>query len=308
MAPATIRNKVFVSYSHLDEEWLKRLLVHLKPLERRGSVERWDDTRIVPGQKWKFEIKQAIDSAIVAVLLISADFLASDFIDKDEVPPLLSAAEQDGTVILPLIVSPCRFKETESLSQFQAVNPPSEPLIRMSKADQEQTLVNLTNRIAQVLDERSKSKATKNEPVEEEVTEESVFHPPKKSATRGDLRQCQFYISPFYHKTKLWRQLADVLVELRNPLQTEEAYLIPSGLANPHLRDARFLRGDDGKEWLQRKREATSRFIKQSTNRVMEGKWFTMKTKTGERTKVYSLEYDKFLNAALDDVGTDAQQ
>lgn len=84
----TMRTKVFVSYSHVDAEWLKRLQVHLKPLERQGLVERWDDTRIAAGQKWQTEIRNAIDSAAVAILLISADFLASDFIDRDELPPL----------------------------------------------------------------------------------------------------------------------------------------------------------------------------------------------------------------------------
>src|SRR5271170_5638040 len=107
MVKKTTRTKVFVSYSHADEVWLKRLQIHLKPLHRQGLVDLWDDTRIAPGQKWKFEIESAINSAAVAILLVSADFLASDFIDKDELPPLLAAAEDKGTMILPLIIGPC---------------------------------------------------------------------------------------------------------------------------------------------------------------------------------------------------------
>jgi hypothetical protein len=299
MAKKTMRTKVFVSYSHVDEEWLKRLQVHLKPLERQGLVERWDDTRIAAGQKWKGEIKNAIDSAAVAILLISADFLASDFIDKNELPPLLSAAEDEGTTILPLIVGHCRFSKTENLSQFQAVNPPSEPLIRMSKADQEQTFVSLADRVEQVLGEGAKTKARQEEPVEEEITEEGVFHPAKTSTTRGEIHECKFYISPFYRKTKLWDQLADVLVVLLESSLAEDVYLIPSGLTNPHLSDARFLRSEEGQEWLERKRQATVDFVKKFSNRLIEGGRFTIKTGTGERTKVYSLEYDKFLNATL---------
>src|SRR2546425_10101985 len=88
--------RVFVSYSHKDQRWLDRLHVHLKPLERQGLVELWDDTRIAAGTIWRSEIKQAIDTAQVAVLLISADFLASDFIAADELPPLLRRAESAG--------------------------------------------------------------------------------------------------------------------------------------------------------------------------------------------------------------------
>ncbi len=294
-----MRTKVFVSYSHLDQEWLKRLQVHLKPLERHGLVDRWDDTLIAAGQKWKGEIAKAIDSAAVAILLVSADFLASDFIDKDELPPLLNAAEGEGTVILPLIVSPCRFSETESLAQFQAVNPPSEPLIRMSKADQEQTFVSLAKRVDQLLKERAKTKPRQQEPIEAEIIEEAVFHPAKTSASRGELHKCTFFISPFYRKTKLWDQLADVLIVLHKSSLADDVYLIPSGMTNPHLSDARFLRTADGQEWLNKKRKATVDFIKRFNNRLIEGSRFTMKTETGEKTKVYSLEYDKFLNAAL---------
>jgi TIR domain len=138
------RKKVFVSYSHRDHEWLKRLQVHLRPLERRGLVEIWDDTKIRPGDEWRKEISVALDSAKVAILLISADFLASDFIAEDELPPLLAAAEKDGLLILPLILKASLFEETESLSKFQSVNPPSEPLINLLPGKQEECFVKLS--------------------------------------------------------------------------------------------------------------------------------------------------------------------
>src|SRR5689334_18953275 len=127
------RTKIFISYSHTDADWLVRLRVHLKPLERSLDIDIWDDTRIRPGSRWREEIQRIIALSRVAVLLVSADFLASDFIATDELPPLLKAAEEEGAIILPLILSPSRFQSISGLSQFQSVNPPSRPLINLSK-------------------------------------------------------------------------------------------------------------------------------------------------------------------------------
>jgi hypothetical protein len=60
----------------------------------------------------------------VALLLVSTDFLASDFIRKGELPPLLKAAENDGASILSLILKPCLFTMNKKLSKFQTINDP----------------------------------------------------------------------------------------------------------------------------------------------------------------------------------------
>lgn len=142
---------VFISYSHADRKWLQRLQVHVRPLERLGTITPWDDTRIKAGSHWREEIEKELDHARVAVLLVSADFLASEFITTNEVPRLLVAAESRGTLILPLIISPCRFEQTPSLSRFQAVNRPSQPLVGLRRAKQEEVFVALANRIESAL-------------------------------------------------------------------------------------------------------------------------------------------------------------
>ena len=145
------RTKVFISYSHEDIEWLKRLQTFLKPLEREGLFERWDDTRIKPGAKWREEIENALASAKVAVLLVSADFLASDFIVEAELPSLLVAAEAEGAVILPVIVRPCRFAKTLDLAQYQSVNPPDKPLSTLGEAEQEEYLFKVAEAIEEAV-------------------------------------------------------------------------------------------------------------------------------------------------------------
>jgi hypothetical protein len=142
-------SKVFISYSRSDEHWLKRLRAHLKPLEREYAIEIWDDCKNEGGDPWREGIRKAIDSAQVAVLLVSADFLASDFIASDELPPLLEAADQGRTVILPVILSPSRLPAT--LSKFQAVNDPLRPLSSLKKLKQDAVFVKLAERIESLL-------------------------------------------------------------------------------------------------------------------------------------------------------------
>lgn len=148
------RNLVFVSYSHADAKWLTGMRSHLKLLERHAGIEQWDDTKIKPGTQWREEIQSALQRAKVAVLLVSADFLTSDFIASNELPPLLNAAQEHGTLILALIVRPCRFETTE-LARFQAVNPPSKPLSALSPSRREEWYVKLSGLIEDALASRA---------------------------------------------------------------------------------------------------------------------------------------------------------
>lgn len=145
-----IRNKVFVSYSHLDNEYLTDIQRHFKPF--LNQIDFWDDTKIKPGQKWKEEISNAINETKVAILLVSTDFLGSDFIQSNEIPPLLKAAEEDGAVILIVILKPCLFEEFSELNQYQAMNPPSRTVLKMSYEEKEELYVNLVRQTKKILD------------------------------------------------------------------------------------------------------------------------------------------------------------
>jgi hypothetical protein len=143
-----VRTKVFVSYSHEDSKWLKMLQVFLAPLSRQGVIDLWDDTAIKPGAKWREEIAGAINEAKVGILLVSAYFMASEFIMSNELPPLLQAAENDGALILPVIISPCVMGE---LSEFQSVNSPSKPLVDLDRGDRDRVWVKVVTAITGAL-------------------------------------------------------------------------------------------------------------------------------------------------------------
>ena len=143
------REKVFISYSHLDKQYLTDIQRHFKPF--KSQIDFWDDSRIQPGQKWKEEIKKAILETKVAILLVSTDFLGSDFISTDELPPLLEAAEKEGAVILIVILKPCLFEEFDELNQFQAMNPPHKPISKMDENEKEELFVNLVRQTRKIL-------------------------------------------------------------------------------------------------------------------------------------------------------------
>lgn len=154
----TEKLRIFISYSHLDIDCLNRLLVHLKPLEKENLIDCWSDKKIRTGDKWKPEVMSNLENAAVAVLLISADFLASDFIINQELPPLLLSAETKGLRILPVILKPCGFLRDKSLSSIQSLNDPTNPLLGMSLIAQEHLYDKIAGEIHTEIESRKRSK------------------------------------------------------------------------------------------------------------------------------------------------------
>lgn len=139
---------VFVSYSRKDRRWLDRLMTALKPLVRQQSIDCWDDKRIQAGTHWRAEIRRALAAASVAVLLVSDDFLASDFIYENELPPLLEAAENDEVAILWVAVRHSQYKNTK-LWAYQAANNPDRPFSSLRSWERDRDLVVIAEQIVQ---------------------------------------------------------------------------------------------------------------------------------------------------------------
>jgi hypothetical protein len=149
------RPTVFISYSHKyshkDETWKDRMVTHLGVLAQQGLLEVWDDRRIGGGKDWQPEIEGAMARACVALLLISADFLNSNFILSEEVPRLLQRREQEGLRVIPVLLKPCAWKQVPWLSPVQFRPKDAQPLSGMSDYEADVALVALAEEIWTIL-------------------------------------------------------------------------------------------------------------------------------------------------------------
>jgi hypothetical protein len=146
----TARDQVFISYSHKDTKWREDLEIRLKPHLRDGSIKSWSDKQISPGSQWFSEINSALANTKVAVLLVTPDFLYSDFIHEHELGPLLKEAEQSGVKILWVPVRDSAYKQT-ALKHYQAALSPDKPLAAMTKPKRDQAWVTICEAIEHFL-------------------------------------------------------------------------------------------------------------------------------------------------------------
>jgi hypothetical protein len=96
--------KVFISYAHEDEPLRRELQKHLSVLRRQGLIEYWHDREILPGSDWAGEIDKQIDEADLIMLLISADFLASDYCYEIEMKRALERHKANEAHVIPIIL------------------------------------------------------------------------------------------------------------------------------------------------------------------------------------------------------------
>jgi len=148
------KHQIFISYSHRDERWLVRIKTHLKSLGFYYELEEWDDQKLRPSDKWEEEITKALNNATIAILLFSADFMASDFINKRELQPLLEKASHNGVKIIPIMVSPCAMLKESGLGKYQGSNDPKKTLLEMSDGEVERTLADFVEKIKPFFVER----------------------------------------------------------------------------------------------------------------------------------------------------------
>lgn len=98
--------EIFIAYAREDEAHLIRLIAHLKSLERQGFIKTWHDRCISPGMEWEGKIDEHLNSSKIILLLVSADFLASDYCYDVEVSRAIELHESGQAKIVPIILQP----------------------------------------------------------------------------------------------------------------------------------------------------------------------------------------------------------
>ena len=142
-------NTIFVSYSHEDKEWQKRLCQMLAPYLRDGDIELqlWvDRERIEPSDRWHEEIQDALRTAGVVVVLVSVNFLNSEYITRQELPKIISAAADGKIRLFWLYLSHAPYDATD-LELIQAAHDLSQPLYALARPAQDEILLKVARDI-----------------------------------------------------------------------------------------------------------------------------------------------------------------
>jgi hypothetical protein len=131
------------SYSHPDKRFVDELMVHLALLARKFKFEVWSDQKLTGGDLWRSEIEAALARTDIALLCVSADYLASEWIATVELPKVIGQVKEGRTRVIPIIVRPSTWAHTP-LAYLQAFPRDAQPLSEMTEARRDRAWTDLT--------------------------------------------------------------------------------------------------------------------------------------------------------------------
>ena len=126
--------RIFLSYAHADEDLKKELDTHLVPLRRSGKIETWNDRELIIGQEWNKEILEELNKADIILLLISKDFIASQYIWEKELEIAMKRHEKGTAKVVPVIVKNCLWQEMP-FAKLQALPKNAKPVMSYEDRD-----------------------------------------------------------------------------------------------------------------------------------------------------------------------------
>lgn len=152
--------RVFISYSHVDEELRDQLEVQLAMLKRQGLVELWHDRRMLPGDQLDWTISRELDEADIILLLVSPNFLASDYCYKIEKGRALQRHRAGEARLISVILRPCDWPYTD-LGQFLVTPRDGKPITMWP--DRDEAFLDVARSIRRAIEELGKSGEPKDQ-------------------------------------------------------------------------------------------------------------------------------------------------
>lgn len=140
----------FICYSHVDEGFKDDLIKHLSPLKRLGLIEEWHDRKIPAGSEWDKVISENLEKAKIILLLVSIDFINSDYCYEIELERALEKHSKNEAVVIPVIVRNCLWQHTP-FAKLQAL--PKDAKAISSWGDGDEAFTNISAAIKQVAEQ-----------------------------------------------------------------------------------------------------------------------------------------------------------
>jgi hypothetical protein len=154
---------IFYSYAQEDESLLKELEKHLSALKRQGYINAWDKRNISAGREWLYEVNNNLNTADIVLLIVSADFLASEYHHGIEMQQALARHEANNARVIPIILRPVDWTG-EPFSHLQALPTGSKPVIGRAWHNQDEAFTDIAQGIRKVVDELRTSRPKERSP------------------------------------------------------------------------------------------------------------------------------------------------
>ena len=126
--------EVFISYSHKDKLLRDQMAIQLSNLRRQEVIRDWFDGDIIPGTEWRKQIQQHLESAQIILLLISADFMASEFCYSIEMTRAIQRHKDGNARVLPILLRPTDY-EGAPFAKLLMLPTDAKPVTRWTNQD-----------------------------------------------------------------------------------------------------------------------------------------------------------------------------
>src|SRR5207244_2040719 len=143
---------IFFCYAHEDKALLNKLKTHLKPLQQKGLIDVWEDRDINAGVVWEKEISEHLKTAQIILLLVSPDFMASDYCYGVEMRRAIERHERDEARVIPIILRHV-YWQASPLGKLQALPTNAQPVASSKWKNWDEAFINVADGIRKVVEQ-----------------------------------------------------------------------------------------------------------------------------------------------------------